>query len=144
MTPMHDLSSAPLRIARPTGDLAAAEHFWVDGVGLEVQWRTDASAEGGHRLTMVGPAGGSWHLELVDDPQSAAEAHPTDEDLLVVYLGEPASDAWISRIESAGGVRVAARNPYWDTWGVTLRDPDGYLFVLCCRGWDTSQSTGVR
>ncbi|WP_227488086.1 hypothetical protein [Brachybacterium subflavum] len=51
---------------------------------------------------------------------------------------------WISRTVSAGGVRVAARNPYWDTWGVTLRDPDGYLLVLCRRDWDTPERTGER
>jgi len=30
---------------------------------------------------------------------------------------------------------VAARNPYWDRWGVTIVDPDGYLLVLSHRSW---------
>ncbi|MFG2222403.1 hypothetical protein [Streptomyces sp. NPDC048644] len=34
-----------------------------------------------------------------------------------------------------GARRVAAHNPYWDTWGVTLEAPDGYRLVLCRRAW---------
>jgi hypothetical protein len=35
----------------------------------------------------------------------------------------------------AGGARVAARNPYWDQWGVTIADPDGYRLVLSALSW---------
>ncbi|MHB2022548.1 MAG: hypothetical protein ACYCO3_04340 [Mycobacteriales bacterium] len=30
----------------------------------------------------------------------------------------------------AGGHRMAGRHPYWDRWGVTFEDPDGYRLVL--------------
>lgn len=132
---MTNLATLHVRIARPTADLTAAERFWVDGVGLEVLWRTGTDAEGGHALTMVGAPGGAWHLELVADAQSAASALPTEEDLLVPYVGGPPASAWLDRIERAGGLRVVARNPYWDEWGVTVLDPDGYRLVLCERTW---------
>ena len=41
----------------------------------------------------------------------------------------------IRRLVGAGGTRVAARNPYWDQWGVTIADPDGYRLVLSSRSW---------
>jgi hypothetical protein len=41
----------------------------------------------------------------------------------------------ITRLTDAGGTRVAARNPYWDKWGVTIADPDGYRLVLSTRSW---------
>jgi catechol 2,3-dioxygenase-like lactoylglutathione lyase family enzyme len=139
--------TAPVRIARPTRDLAAAERFWVDGVGLAVIWHTDGHASGDgevpqvagtpaeHALTMLGVPGAGWHLELVADAEAAAASIPGDEDLLVIYLGELAEDAWLTRIEAAGGRRVPARNPYWDRWGITIADPDGYLLVLSHRTW---------
>lgn len=133
---MPDLSVARIRIARPVADLAATERFWVEGVGLEVLWRTGDQAEGGHALTMLGAPGAAWHLELVADAHSAAQARPTEEDLLVLYLGESPSESWLERIERAGGSRVPARNPYWETWGVTVVDPDGYRLVLSRRSWD--------
>nr|WP_319460419.1 VOC family protein [Micromonospora sp. RTP1Z1] len=54
---------------------------------------------------------GGWHLELVDGP--------VDDDLA-------------DRLERAGGTRVSA-GPYWDRWGVTFADPDGYRLVLGTR-----------
>ncbi|MDN4161843.1 VOC family protein [Nocardioides abyssi] len=132
---MTDLSAAHLRIARPATDLAAAERFWIEGVGLDVLWRSGADVEGAHALTMVGAPGAAWHLELVDDADSAARARPSEEDLVVLYLEEPPSAAWLDRIERAGGRRTASRNPYWDRWGVTVVDPDGYRLVLSERSW---------
>jgi len=136
---MNEISpDAPVRIARPSSDLEAAERFWVEGVGLQVLWRSGEEVEeieGAHRLSMVGLPGAPWHLELVDDPDAAAASAPGPEDLLVIYLGEPPDRDLLDRIAAAGGHRVSARNPYWDRWGVTLVDPDGYLLVLSERTW---------
>jgi catechol 2,3-dioxygenase-like lactoylglutathione lyase family enzyme len=124
-----------LRIARPSRDLRAAERFWVGGLGLDVLYRADEPAEGGHALLMVGWPDASWHLELVGDPAGATPAAPTEEDLLVLYLGGDIDDDVVTRLADAGGTRVAARNPYWDQWGVTIADPDGYRLVLSHRSW---------
>ena len=124
--------SSPLRIARPSRDLAAAARFWVEGLGLQVLWR---STEGEHPLLMLGWPDAAWHLELVHDPATAAAHPPSEEDLLVLYLDEPVAPELVERLTDAGGTRVTARNPYWDTWGVTLQDPDGYRLVLSSRAW---------
>ena len=127
----------PIRIARPTADLTAAERFWVEGVGLDVIWRTDDAELGPdeHRLVMIGWPRAAWHLELVDDPQSAQRSQPSEEDLLVIYLGAAIEPVLEHQITAAGGRRVSARNPYWDRWGVTFVDPDGYRLVLSHRTW---------
>ncbi len=36
-------ATAHVRIARPSRDLAAAERFWVAGLGLDVQYRHQAA-----------------------------------------------------------------------------------------------------
>ncbi|MFF1462872.1 VOC family protein [Streptomyces sp. NPDC058330] len=132
-------ATAHLRIARPSRDLEAAEVFWVAGLGLEVLYRHEADgASGKHALLMVGRPDASWHLELVRDPAAPVDPRPTPEDLLVVYLGEPVPDSLIERLGRHGGKRVPAHNPYWDTWGVTFQDPDGYLLVLSTRTWSNS------
>jgi catechol 2,3-dioxygenase-like lactoylglutathione lyase family enzyme len=124
-----------VRIARPSHDLRASERFWVGGLGLEVLLRVDESADGGHALVMVGWPGAAWHLELVDDPDDVTLAAPTEEDLLVLYVGGEVDQDVIGRLVGAGGARVAARNPYWDQWGVTIADPDGYRLVLSALSW---------
>jgi hypothetical protein len=59
-TVMKSLVASPIRIARPSHDLRAAERFWVEGLGLDVLFRADDSAEGGHVLVMVGWPGAAW------------------------------------------------------------------------------------
>ncbi|MFC0082715.1 VOC family protein [Aciditerrimonas ferrireducens] len=132
---MQPHPSSHLRIARPSRDLQQAERFWTEGLGLQVLYRTGPEAEGGHALVMLGWPEAAWHLELVDDPQEHTPPSPTDEDLLVLYVGGPLDPHLIDRLVEAGGRRVAARNPYWDRWGVTIVDPDGYRLVLSHRTW---------
>ena len=129
-----------IRIARPSRDLAAAERFWVEGLGLDVVWRLDAesAAPGEHGLLMVGWPDADWHLELVHEPTAPVEPRPTEEDLLVIYADEELPQELVARLEAHGGKRVQSPNPYWNEWGVTIEDPDGYRLVLCIRGWSNS------
>lgn len=129
-------ASIRIRIARPSRDLAAAEAFYVQGLGLDVLWRTSEHVQGEHDLLMVGPAGGAWHLELTHDPDAPLEPTPTVDDLLVLYLAAPIDQALLDRLISTGGVRVQSHNPYWDAHGLTLTDPDGYRLVLSARSWN--------
>ncbi|MCX4751674.1 VOC family protein [Kitasatospora sp. NBC_01287] len=128
-------STTPIRIARPSRDLAAAERFYVAGLGLDVLWRTTERVSGEHDLVMLGPADGAWHFELTRDPEHPLEPTPTVDDLFVLYLGAPVEQDLVDRLLAAGGTRVPAHNPYWDEFGVTVTDPDGYRLVLCARRW---------
>jgi hypothetical protein len=130
---LHPIGTdARMRIARPSRNLAAAMHFYVEGLGLEVFWHTTGTPPGEHDLLMVGPRGGVWHLELTHDPEPL-EPTPTVDDLLVVHLGEPVSEDLLRRLLAAGGTNVAAHNPYRDKHGVTVAAPDGHRLVLCSR-----------
>ena len=131
-----DLANAPVRVARPSRDLTAARRFWVEGLGLAVLWETSREAEAGHALLMVGARGAAWHLELVEDADAHADARPGPEDLLVLYLGAEFDPAFVERLIDHGGTRVTSRNPYWERWGATVTDPDGYRLVLCHRTWE--------
>lgn len=84
---------------------------------------------------MVGARGAAWHLELVGDAQAHAETQPGPEDLLVLYLGADVDPATVDRLLNCGGTRVFSPNPYWQYWGVTFEDPDGYRLVLSHRSW---------
>jgi len=133
--------TAHIRIARPSRDLAAAETFYVDGLGMRVLYRTESVAgdpDHAHDLLMVGWPEAGWHLELVRDPVAPVEPQPTVEDLLVVYLDGSVDEEVVARLERSGGRRVASHNPYWDRYGVTIEDGDGYRFVLCERRWSNA------
>ncbi|MER7876919.1 VOC family protein [Streptomyces solisilvae] len=128
-----------IRIARPSRNLAAAERFWCAGLGLSVVYRAEGGDRPGeHDLLMVGWPDASWHLELVHEAAHPVEPRPTEEDLLVIYLDEAVPGELVARLTQHGGTRVTAPNPYWNEWGVTIEDPDGYRLVLCRRGWSNS------
>ncbi len=130
------MGQAHVRIARPTRDMAAAERYWTQGLGLSVLYRSEPVAGPEHPLIMLGWHNAAWHLELVYDP--AVAQPPSEEDLLVLYLGQQVPAALVDRLEKQGGKRVRARNPYWDQWGVTILDPDGYRLVLSTRDWSNA------
>ncbi len=130
-----DLATVPIRLARPSRDLKVARRFWVEGVGLDILWETGTEAEGGHALLMIGARGAAWHLELVGDPIAHAHSRPGPEDLLVLYLGLTFDLAIVERMVAHGGTRVTSPNPYWERWGATVADPDGYRLLLSHRNW---------
>jgi hypothetical protein len=92
---------------------------------------------------MVGRPDAAWHLELVHEPARPVEPRPTEEDLLVIYVDGPVPEDLVARLEQHGGKRVASPNPYWNRWGVTIEDPDGYRLVLCERGWSNIPLPGT-
>lgn len=131
-----DFGAAHLRIARPSRDLRAAERFWAAGLGLHVLYRQEPDGDDdGHALVMLGWPAAAWHLELVCHPRHPVEPRPTPDDLHVIYLGNPVPPELVARLQDHGGRRVPAHNPYWDQWGVTVEDPDGYRLVLSTRAW---------
>jgi catechol 2,3-dioxygenase-like lactoylglutathione lyase family enzyme len=130
--------NAHLRIARPSRDLAAAERFYVEGLGFKVVQRGRGTSTGERNLLMVSLPDAAWHIELIHDTARSIEPVLTSDDLLVLYLGAPVDPALIEQIERAGGKRVPAHNPYWDQIGVTIEDPDGHRIVLCEHGWSSA------
>ena len=125
-------ASTHVRIARPTADLAAAERFYATGLGLAVLARVDPPEVPPPGLVMLGFDGAGWHLELVG---YGTEPRPTVDDLLVLYLGDAVPGELLDRLVGAGGRRVEAHDPYWEEWGVTVEDPDGYRLVLSTQRW---------
>ncbi|MEV2241946.1 VOC family protein [Micromonospora sp. NPDC049891] len=129
--------TATIRLARPSRRLADTERFYVQGLGLHVLHRATAVSPAEHDLVMLGWPEASWHLELVGGSNLGVAPSPTAEDLLVLYLSRPVDEAMISELEEAGG-RQVSQSAYWDRWGVTVEDPDGYRLVLSSRAWSNA------
>lgn len=139
-----------IRIARPTKDISKAERFYIDGLGMEILYRVtpnDATQTAGEHvddLVMLGWPSAPWHLEIVldhtRDTTHACLPQPTAEDLLVLYLDGPVDRVALTRLVDAGGKQVRPKNPYWDQWGVTVEDPDGYRIVLSQRRWANEEA----
>jgi GNAT superfamily N-acetyltransferase/catechol 2,3-dioxygenase-like lactoylglutathione lyase family enzyme len=114
------------RIARPAHDLARSTRFYRDLLGLSVL-DGFTGHDGYDGVFFALPGGGQ--LELTIGP---AEPVPgTDEDLLVLYVSTLDEVATIgARLTSAGVRQIPSANPYWNRWGRTFLDPDGYRLVI--------------
>jgi catechol 2,3-dioxygenase-like lactoylglutathione lyase family enzyme len=114
------------RIARPVHELERATGFYRDVLGLRVL--TSFEGHSGYDGVFFALPGGG-ELELTHGPSEPVEG--SDEDLLVLYASSDAHfRSVVERLTSAGTERLEAANPYWNVWGATFRDPDGYRIVI--------------
>ena len=86
---------------------------------------------------MLGLPGAPYHLEFTKARGHRAGRAPTTDNLLVFYL--PDERQWndaVSRFKQSGYKPISSFNPYWDRYGLTFEDPDGYRVVLQHAAWD--------
>ena len=131
---MHTTRSPHLRVARPVGDLARSADMYRRGLSLNV---IDSFEDhDGFDGVMLGHPGLSYHFEFTRCRLHPVEPAPTPEDLVVLYIPVKAEwEAACARMLAAGFKRVLSYNPYWETYGCTFEDPDGYRVVLQQSEW---------
>jgi ribosomal protein S18 acetylase RimI-like enzyme len=114
------------RLAHPVLDLDESGAFYRDL--LELPARGGFTGHDGYGGLFFALPGGV-ELELTTGPVRPRPG--TDDDLLVLYLSTPQEvHRRVAELESAGVPTVASANPYWDRWGRTFLDPDGYAVVV--------------
>jgi catechol 2,3-dioxygenase-like lactoylglutathione lyase family enzyme len=127
-----------LRVARPSDDIEALLRFYGDGLGFEILYRFDD--HDGFDGIMLGHPGFPYHFEFtrhrIESGGHPVGKAPTPDNLLVFYLPEEGDyKAAIARMEATGAKPVRSYNPYWDAYGRTYEDPDGYRVVLANQAW---------
>jgi ribosomal protein S18 acetylase RimI-like enzyme len=117
-------------VAHPVSDLNRSTVFYRELLGLEP--RGGFIGHDGYDGRSFGLPGGG-ELELTAGP---AQPRPgTDDDLLVLYVRNAEEVRRIGEeLQGAGVPTVPSANPYWDRWGKTFLDPDGYVVVIAARG----------
>ncbi len=120
------------RVARHTFQIEPIKQFYVEAIGLKVLGEFDHE---GYKGIFIGIENHTWHLEFTQS-EDAPNHTPDEDDLLVFYQEDDTSYyASITRIEGLGFTPIPSKNPYWDQWGKTYLDPDGYRIVICNRTW---------
>jgi catechol 2,3-dioxygenase-like lactoylglutathione lyase family enzyme len=118
-----------LRVGRPTDHFEEVVQFYTRGLGLTVL--SSFEDHEGFDGIMLGVPGASYHFEFTRKHGHRAGRAPTEDNLLVFYL--PDREKWqaaVDQMTSAGYLPVRSYNPYWDHYGRTYEDPDGYRVVL--------------
>ena len=123
-------NAAQVRVARPTDQLEAIVAFYRDALGLRELGRFEGHA--GYDGVLLGLPGREYHLEFTTHADGSPGRAPSDDNLLVLYVGDAAGrDVIAASLRAAGHEPVAAANPYWEAAGaLTFEDPDGWRVVL--------------
>lgn len=130
-----------LRIARDTDRLVEIADLYERGLGL--QRLGSFEDHEGFDGVMLGLPGAGYHLEFTSRRGHTAPRAASEEQLLILYLPEPAAySARLDAMDAAGFERVPAANPYWDRSGVTFSDPDGFRIVVANRAWPPAGREG--
>src|SRR4051812_12674010 len=125
------------RVARPVRDLDRSAAFYRDMLGLPP--RGGFTGHDGYDAVFFALPGGT-ELELT---AGHSAPHPgTDEDLLVLYVPSPDDVRQrAAELVAAGVPPVPSANPYWNRWGQTFLDPDGYAVVIAAVETDPAASS---
>lgn len=127
-------TTAIMRVARPTDNLAEITRMYVEGLGFELLG--EFKGHNGFDGSIIGHPKHLYHLEFTHHQGTKVGKAPTQDNLLVFYI--PENSTWLSctkKTEKAGFIPVPAYNDYWDVVGKTFEDIDGYRVVLQNRAW---------
>ena len=127
--------NAHLRVARPTDNLQSIATMYQHGLGLQVLAHFEDHS--GFDGIILGNASMPYHFEFTHQRGHVAGRAPTQDNLIVFYLPDPAE--WQAHCEAmlaAGFKAVPSYNPYWDQTGNTFEDLDGYRVVLQNDAWE--------
>jgi len=117
------------RVARPTDQLAALEHFYVEGLGLQVRGRFAGHAGYDGLILDYGEAG--VEIEFTSHVDGSPCPAPSEDNLLVFYLeNADAVEDVRQRMAAIGVAPVVPENPYWQDISLTFADPDGWRVTL--------------
>jgi len=113
--------------------------MYCRGLRLRVVGRFENHA--GFDGVMLGLERSNYHFEFTYCRSHPVVPTPTPEDLVVFYI--PVADQWQAACASmlaAGFKQVTSFNSYWDAFGRTYEDEDGYRIVLQRADWDNVES----
>ena len=116
-----------VRVARPTDELDEVVRFYATDLGLPELDRFAGHA--GYEGVMLGLPGTDHHLEFAAHGDGTPGPAPTSDNLLVLYVEDPAALAAAIAQLQARHAPVPLDNPYWTRIGA-FADPDGWRVVL--------------
>ena len=116
------------RIARHTNNLKPIIDFYIQVLGLTIlgNFENHDNYDG----VFLGKEGLDWHLEFTTSTEKAK--HQSDEDDMLIFYPNTQQEynAIITNIKQNNIAILKAKNPYWNKYGVMIKDPDGYNMVI--------------
>ncbi|WP_317897979.1 hypothetical protein [Aurantibacillus circumpalustris] len=116
------------RLARHTNSIEELANFYVKIIGLDLL--DEFKNHSGYDGVFIGKNNLDWHLEFTQTIEKVNHTFD-DDDLLVFYPGTQSEyDEIIVRINKNNITHSVPKNPYWQTNGITIQNPDGHYVII--------------
>lgn len=116
------------RYARHTDDLIKIEQFYTEIVGLEKLGYFEN--HNNYNGIFLGQKNSNWHLEFTSSSEQPKSKFDED-DILVFYVNSEIELTRIKQtIENKCITLEVSKNPYWNTNGIMVSDPDNFKVVF--------------
>ena len=116
------------RVARHTNKIEEISEFYTKIIGLEIlgDFKNHSNYDG----IFIGKPYKDWHLEFTTTHEEVN--HQFDEDDCLVFYPESQYeyDAIIERLKINQIEIIISKNPYWNTNGISIKDPDGFVVTI--------------
>lgn len=116
------------RFARHTNNIDKLRLFYTNILGFEVlgSFENHNNYDG----IFLGKQNLDWHLEFTQTDEIVA-FNFNEDDILVFYPETIVEfDVLIENISKNNIYFIASKNPYWNTNGKMILDPDGYRIII--------------
>ena len=117
-----------IRIARHTDNLTRKVNFYVHVLGL--QELGGFENHNGYDGAFLGIPSLNWHLEFTSSNHPQKRNEDPDDMLVFYYYSEYETNAVVRKYKSYGFEGLSPRNPYWESNGNIIQDPDGNKIVI--------------
>ncbi|MCF8238631.1 MAG: VOC family protein [Saprospiraceae bacterium] len=116
------------RYARHSNDLKKLTDFYSGILNLDILG--GFQDHDGYNGVFLGPNDGNWHLEFTESPDAPNHSFDEEDNLVFYPENRLVYDQILQRIHRENIPLVKPKNPYWETHGVMILDPDGFRVVI--------------
>jgi hypothetical protein len=103
------------------------KHFYTTIIGLDILGSFEN--HDGYDGIFIGLKNKDWHLEFTQSEEKVNHK-PDEDDLIILYPDIENFKRIKETILKNNTPVLKAKNPYWNTNGITIYDPDKYRVVI--------------
>ena len=116
------------RYARQTNNIELLTEFYTQIIGFKELGRFKNHSN--YHGVMIGNLESDWHFEFTESNEPV-DHYPDKDDLIILYFNSKKEiDLIINKASNIGISREISSNPYWNEYGIEIKDPDGFGIIL--------------
>lgn len=119
------------RYARHTDQLETILNFYTEILPFKLLGKFENHS--GYNGIFVGLDNSDWQLEFTDSEDKPVHSFDEDDALVFYLKNKEELEMYRNKLREQKVEILKAKNPYWNTYGALIKDPDGCGIILAYR-----------